>query len=611
FRGVDFSVLPDQVAAERSPDAKNIMVDKFGRLVKRPGFRCVGKYNGKISAIHRFEVDGSVKLIVHAGTSLWLHGASPESLYEDVGEGPSVSLVCGDRLWILTGKNYLVFDGEKVCRVSDIAYIPTVKIGCDPETGAGTIYEPVNMLSDFRRVCFVGNGESKVYLVDNSGYDCVETVKVNGQSAVFSEDMGKRTVTFTYPPPEPEVPGQDNVEIVYQKKIAGNLEMIENCRIMGLFGLGGADSDRVFFAGNPGKKNVDWHCSISDPDFDVDPTYVPDTSFAYVGADSSGILGYRRLGNCQVIIKEQSNEDAALFMRTGSVDSAGEECFALAQGASGIGCCSAATVCNLGDEPVFLSENNGICGISVNQLMGTAAVQNRSWLVDSRLTTERNLSEAAAAEWQGKYVLCINGRAYVLDSRQSKTHKEHSGSSYAYECFYWEGIPAVSLCESDGELYFGTESGELCKFNTDLGDDSAVYRDSLSEGSEREIAAFWTTARSDDGHMGKWKKTVSRQCAMLLRDTGASARVTLEMSFDGGDFETAAEFVPFGKFSFESADFSDFGFATAEMPCALGVEKKPGRYITSSMRVCNSEPGQNLLCDGITRSFYTDKKLKG
>ena len=608
---MDFSSVPEKVSDERSPDAENICIDRNGCLVKRPGYRIYGKYPDRINGIHGFSKNGRSMLVVHSGDSLWLHGSIPKLIYSGIGNKSSFSVVCEDRLWILTGSRYLMFDGNNAVRVKDIAYVPTVKVGCEPASGAGTVYEAVNLLSDLRKIRYTGDGVTATYLVDSDGYDEIESVTVNGEKVFFSEDIGKRTVSFSYPPSEPFVAGQDNVEIVYRKHIEGNAESIESCSVMGLYGLGGADSDRVFFTGNPDRRNMDWHCSVSSPKFNVDPTYVPDTSFARVGSDSCAIVGYRRLGAYQIIVKEQNDQDASVFLRRSGIDSGGMPYFALTQGTSGIGAVSAATLANLGDEPLFLSKYRGICGIALSQVKENASLQNRSWFVDSRLTGEKDLHRAVAVEWLGRYCLFVNGRVYVLDSRQSKTYREHSGSSYVYECFYWTGVPAICACELDGDLFFGTEDGLLCRFNTDLSDDSGIFRDSISREEERPINAFWTTAFSDDGQMGRWKKTVSRQCALLTRGIKGGARISLDMSTDGEPWENIVCFEPEGSFSFGNIDFSSWSFETAQMPQALGVGKKPGRYIAVAMRISNSVMGQNLLCDGFTRSFYVDKKLKG
>ena len=44
------------------------------------------------------------------------------------------------KIYILTGKEFLCYDGETVKAVSEDAYIPTILISRNP-TGGGTLYE--------------------------------------------------------------------------------------------------------------------------------------------------------------------------------------------------------------------------------------------------------------------------------------------------------------------------------------------------------------------------------------------------------------------------------------------------------------------------------------
>ena len=222
------------------------------------------------------------------------------------------------------------------------------------------------------------------------------------------------TVTFDTAPAKPQVVGQDNVEITVTRSDYSD-SSIQGCRVMGLFGLGGADTDRIFFTGNPDKPNVDWHCDISAPDYNVDPTYIPDTSFAYIGAEQNPIMGYRRLGAYQVIIKGANDQDASVYLRSAALDIDGNTAFGIQQGAAGQGAVAMKSFANLGDDPLFLGAN-GIMGISNLDVTALASIQNRSFFVNPLLTQERDLSKAIAVEWRGCYVLSriFSGHQAVL-----------------------------------------------------------------------------------------------------------------------------------------------------------------------------------------------------
>ncbi|HOS43826.1 MAG TPA: hypothetical protein PK794_09065, partial [Armatimonadota bacterium] len=130
-----------------------------------------------------------------------------------------------------------------------------------------------------------------------------------------------------------------------------------------------------------------------------------------------------------------------------------------------------------------------------------------------------------AAEWRGFYILCVNSRCYILDSMQRRSFNAKSGGSYVYECFYWTNVPAAALCEADGTLYFGTEDGRLCRFNTDL-DDTSRYSDD-GEG----IEAIWSTKSDDDGDFGRTKSVNRRACAgtILAHRQGGVPSMTITL----------------------------------------------------------------------------------
>lgn len=58
------------------------------------------------------------------------------------------------KLWILTGGDYLVFDGETVKDVSEVAYIPTTVIGAAP-SGGGELFESPNLVQPKRKNEFI------------------------------------------------------------------------------------------------------------------------------------------------------------------------------------------------------------------------------------------------------------------------------------------------------------------------------------------------------------------------------------------------------------------------------------------------------------------------
>ena len=103
--------------------------------------------------------------------------------------------------------------------------------------------------------------------------------------------------------------------------------------------------------------------------------------------------------------------------------------FPIQQGIKGVGAISKYAFATLRDDPLFLARE-GVFAIASTSVQLERTVQDRSYFVNPVLTTEAGLSEAVAAVWNGYYILCVNGRAYVADSRK-RTAQSGTGASYS------------------------------------------------------------------------------------------------------------------------------------------------------------------------------------
>ena len=115
------------------------------------------------------------------------------------------------KLYILTGNDYLCWDGEEVKSIE--GYIPCVLTACTPANGSGTAYERINNLTLKRKCRYNADGEATVYKILEQGVTILE-VRVNGELQTEGTDYTKSAsqVTFTTAP----AAGVENVEIIYQ-----------------------------------------------------------------------------------------------------------------------------------------------------------------------------------------------------------------------------------------------------------------------------------------------------------------------------------------------------------------------------------------------------------
>jgi hypothetical protein len=384
------------------------------------------------------------------------------------------------------------------------------------------------------------------------------------------------------------------VFITYTKTVEGYADRINKCTISDLYGVGG--SNRVFLSGNPDYKSYDWYSDI------FKPNYFPDLNYSIVGTSDTAIMGYQRLGKYQMIIKEDNQQDSTVFQRWGMSDADGNVTFSVEQGIAGTGAISKHCFGILADEPLFLSRQ-GVQAITSNNIVAERTMRNRSFFVDSYLTTEEGLENAVACEWNGFYILCVNGVAYVLDGK-NKSYKERSIASYdySYECYYWTNIPAVSLLSVKGDLYFGTADGRICKFNTDK-DKMDRYND-----DGQAIVASWSTTNDDDNAPHLYKSMTKKGCLVTIKPYTRSSG-TIYVSKDGNPRQLLRRGL-MDILDWNDIDFERFTFNTNDSPQDIFFKKKVKKYKRLQIIVENDGVNEGFGILQIVKTFTVGNYAK-
>lgn len=584
FKGADFSTDPSQVDESRSPMPLNLVADEGGFPEKRLGWRTVYQFAGQINGIFTLTVQDETYLFVHHGSKISRYNEKTGEATEiktDVTDHRSMGFVMRGALYLLTGGEYLVItvdNGEITCKnVSENAYVPTTVISRDPK-GGGYTFEPVNLIGKQRINSFLANQTDKYYQLDSENIESVDKVIVNGKEMTeeagdFTIEYEKGQVRFKEVPPTPEdiggVSGADNVFITYSKTVEDYAERITQCTICEQYGRG--SFDRVFFSGNPKHKNLDWYCGYNDP------TYIPDLSYSVVGSEETAIMGYLRIGAQLIIVKEDNQQDATVFVRSVEVDENGSVNFPLQQGVQSIGAVSKYCLSSLRDDPLFLSRY-GVNAIVTNNITLERTVRRRSGLVDPKLTKESGLENAYGCVWGDWYVIAINNKCYVADSKQ-KSYKGSLADNFMYEWYYWDNIPARVLFEHDNTLMFGTASGGLCRFNNDI-DGVTKYSD---DGTA--IVAEWATKADDDGDFMRYKTMIRRGSGVQCKPySSGSVKVLVRTEKDFG-YEIKTDTMSF--FNFNDINFNSFSFNTMDTPQIVPLNQKVRKYKTMQIIVRN------------------------
>lgn len=601
FKGVDFSVDSSLVDESRSPYAPNLISDIGGMPEKRLGWRTILELEKPINGMWRGELSTGEVFIVHGGTKLYSLKNTDGTYTSDVlksgiNNGRSTGFFMADedgmKLYLLTGAEYLVYDGKDIKNVRDVAYVPTVFIARAP-SGGGVTVDDVNLLGKQRKEQFLGTKEDKTFYLSSDDIDSVDKVEVmdaNGDMQTvtgYTTDLEEGSITFTEAKP-PTLSGVDNVYITYSKTVEGYAERIEKCTTCALYGYGG--DNRVFITGNPEYKAYDWVSGV------YDPTYFSDLGYTILGSDDTAVMGYLKLGQYMLIVKEDSTLNSTLLQRSAIKNSENITEFKVEQGVTGLGAVSKNCFISLIDEPLFLSRQ-GIMGIYSTNILAERSFKNRSYFVNAKLIKEGNPEDACACEWNGYYILAVNNRAYILDSKNKAylKYQSNTSSDYVYECYYWENIPARVFLEKSGELYFGTTDGKICKFNTDIAL-MTKYND-----DDEAVKCAWATKNDADGASYLYKTMQKRGCSVTVKPfTRSSAKIYIAKD---GEFERLIRESFMDIFTFEDFSFERFSFNTNDSPKDIYLKKKVKKYKRLQIIIKNDAKSEGFGIFQITKTF--------
>lgn len=158
FRGVDFANDPSLVLLSRSPDALNVWKnyqDTQGSCIEsRPGYRKMAQFKTTVdNELVGEKINGmyfySNKVFVHAGTHLYLWNNFPNTpsqasdvttLKADMNNAKSSFSIFDEKLYILDGTNYLVYDdsitvvGYKLNNATDSVMVQELNASGNPST---------------------------------------------------------------------------------------------------------------------------------------------------------------------------------------------------------------------------------------------------------------------------------------------------------------------------------------------------------------------------------------------------------------------------------------------------------------------------------------------
>lgn len=588
FAGVDFGADAAKISDYHACDARNMIADSGGCPEKRVGYKRELSLDARINGI--FKLDDMY--VIHAGEKMYIWNGkdAPTEALSGVNDDKSTALEFRKKLYILTGKDFLVFDGDELSHVHDKAYVPLVLTNAEYNADdaifssyalyGGDVYQPFNLLTGKRRISVTktwpGYGlviraktlAGSVKLYDLNGEEIKEKFYTVSYSHNGDEFIADAFEVKTYE----ATGGGDQVEQyileyeVVDEKTQKNRAMLENCKFMAVY------ENRLFLGGNPDYSSVDFHCELNDATYFTDISYTsigtadekPDEAEEKERAENSKaaeILGYSHIDGYLAVHKDNSSGGASIYLRSSQL-SEEEMIFPITEGISGEPIVSHHTINSLIDDALFVTKS-GVYALGSADVTHKRCLSPRGSRVAPRLVRE-NLTDAVSCVYDGYYMLFVGGNVYVADSRQ-KSYARNYSNEYEYEWYFWDNVPARCV-HSDEFLWFGTDDGRICRFMTELYGKPEAYND-----DGEAIVAEWTTKMDDFGTFETLKNLRRRGSGVYVKtyacmhdvDVSVISRHEVEVEVvSEHDFGKRVAYATRGIFNFENLDFSRFSFNT-------------------------------------------------
>ena len=629
LKGVNFSADPSLVDSRHSPDALNMISDNGGNPVKRRGWESLIDIGKPIDNLWSFYIGGQRFFLVASDDEMF----ELKVTYDGELDWSTATYSTGTPVTVHPGKKlgqrvqtpeydgFFVFDTDKYWVATNnngdldiqeaIPYCPTVVISREPAGGGGVYYQDINRLTRQWTEQFLSDNVATSFVVtttvDTTQPWKFEYATLNGDKVEWVEDPTASVSGATFSITSPHAPlvvGQDNIKITYYAEGQSKAETILECTTGAHFSIG--TSDQLFVSGNDNHNQEVYYSEIGDP------TYFPENNKIYVGGASTRVMGFLNIGEYLAVVKEQSGNDSTIFLvyqtsiqsktvtSGGTTTTTNEYTYAIKRATTGIGAISRYCFGVLNDEPMFLS-SRGIYGLVSTSITSEKVVRNRSLFLDKKLTEEDGLENAIATVFNNYYVLIVNNKAYILDGRH-KTADEKNNTTYAYEAYYWENVPATTVATFDKEFWFGTESGKICRFKNS--GDTLDYSD-----DGEPIVARWTTPNDNDGYT-EFLKTMTKKGSMCTVAPYEHSSVKVYIRADSNQKEYLGYLTVDIWSGFDNIDFERFSFDTREGPRDGFWRKKKKKYIRLQIILENDAVNEPFGVFEIVKTYILTRYAK-
>jgi hypothetical protein len=497
----------------------------------------------------KLTITGNVAIIATAN----LQANNIMYLRADLTDADTYSFPFDDKTFIYNGTDFLYYDGTKIGKVIDIAYVPTVSNKRTP-AGVGVIGEQLNFLSPSWKDSFNGTASDTAYKLSY----------VADSVAVYTNGVLVAPADYTFPTGGTDYTvvtfgvaqgeGVDNVVITGTKAELTDPTVITRCTQFIVYG--GKNDNRVFAC----RLNVRYHSGLEDA------TYWPIDAFEIITSDAEDITGFGKMIDYLINLKKRSltytdiEQDSGLFNGTTiwPVYPLNDE----------FGCIAKDTIKSVNNGLIFLAGTNegspaGVAFLSTSAVRDQLNVQIISRDINTSVDltllglldyTDAELTGAKAYIYDDKYWLKVGDRCWILDLRMSNF-------SQGLFCWYpYDGKPADANCflNYSGHLYLGDDTtGLIYKDNAGLASNEAANEDGAA------LDFYWTSPLVSCGTR-TWTKDFEELFISFGREI--SGHNALTFITDDGKEVVIVTVQAAQIFDFGNIDFANWSFGSNPYP---------------------------------------------
>lgn len=543
---------------------KNFRITKDYKLEKMYGYVEEYETNARIRANWIGKLGNTEMNIYVAGGKVYKGAATPVEL-GSITNADTTIFEFNKVLYFMNGTEIKQYDGSTFGNISP--YVPMIKIACTP-AGVGDDYEPINLLTDYRKVSFSADGTSTTFQLPEKEITLYTgNVWINGtvvtEGVQYNSDNG--TVTITPAPTQ----GTDNVVVQYKKNnvAASVAQNITKNKYVQTYGL--ADDTRIFVYGNPDAKNRIYFSDLGNGV--PNPTYFPANNFIDVGSSNTAVTDISRQYDRLIISKE--NETYYMTYDT-ITDSTG------------------ATIITFPTSP--LNKSHGMLANAQGQVLDNyvTTIDNSGivqWL-NTQSKDERNATVISdrVKEWLLDRDIT---KAVTLDYQEEKEYwlaidKDVLVYNYANSTFYTLELPDYvrTLTTYEGNIYMGTDTGVM------------KWQKTTTTYNTETINAEWQGGFYDFER--EYKRKTMRILWIALKP---AVRTSLKINYiSDRNIGSTDKVIEQKLFSYPYWNYADFSYQTNNTVKPFKIKLKAKKFAFLKLILKNDDVYTELTVDSIS-----------